>query len=157
MPDFVSDVLNKKVSETEKPVPKPVGTYLVAVLAVPEKRDVQQRDGAQREVITFQVKAMAAQADVDQEKLADPKVGDLSAWPPRNYDIYGVDTPEGENRLKEFLVNILGLDPGDKTYAEIFSETPGKQFLATFEHRPFTDKNTGQPEISWDIKSVAKV
>lgn len=157
MADF-SSILNKKASEIEKPLPKPPGTYLGMVVGLPNQRTVNTKDG-ERLILSHRLKAMAPMEDVDRDLLSDPKVGDIQTWPSFSKDFW-VDSPEGENQYKEFLVNILGIDPGppdnSKTLGEMAAETPSKQLVFELKHRPFTDKNTNEPGIATDVGTLAK-
>jgi hypothetical protein len=155
MVDF-TEILGKKAAEVEKPRPKPTGTYLAAVQGMPKQKTAMVQ-GEERKILSFSIKVMAPRGDdVDQEELADPKVGEISAWPSFNKDIW-IDTPEGEHALRMFLQNTLAIEPGKKSLGEMAAEAPGKQLLVTLKHRPYTDKNTNEAEIATDIGATAAV
>lgn len=153
MPDF-TDVLGKKAADVEKPVPKPVGSYLASIQGMPKQKKVNAQ-GEERLIISFSCKAQSPMEDVDADDLANTKVGEVSAWPSFNRDFW-IDTPEGEYQLREFLTKVLDIEPGDKTLGEMCAESPGKQLIITLKHRPYTDKNTNEAEIATDIGGVAK-
>lgn len=149
-----SELLNKPAEAVEKPKPKPVGTYQ-AVIQGPAVDKTVKVQGEDRGLLEFKLKMMAAFEGVDADQLAE--VGEVSSWPPLTYSIW-YDTPEGEFQLRQFLEVTLAIDSsGSKTFGELLAQVPGKQLLATLKHRPFVDKNTGQPEIATDIGSVAKI
>lgn len=157
--DF-TEILGKKAVDVEKPLPKPTGTYLAAIQGMP-KQKTPQVAGEERKILSFSCKMIQPRGDdVDLEALDDPKVGEISAWPSFNHDIW-VDTPEGEYTLRMFLTNVLGIEPGSakdsKSLGQMVAEAPGKQLLCTLKHRPYTDKNTQQAEIATDIGSTAAV
>lgn len=148
MVDF-SDILNKPAAEVEKPKPRPTGTYLGTIHGMPD-----QRTAGDQPILSFKVKLIAPQDDVDREALADhPAVTD---WPPMKRDIFISEPWE----LKKFLTETLGIDPGpednSKTLAQMVAEAPGKQLMATLHHRPYTDRD-GQPAIATEIKGTAHV
>ena len=149
MVDF-TNVLNKKVEEVEKPKPKPAGTYLAAINGQAQQltRTVQ---GNERLILSFSLKLLVPQADVDSSDFAD--AGDIVSWPSRNHDIW-IDSPEGEWQLRRFLTEVLKIEPGDKSFGEMIAEAPGLQLHAKIRHRPYTDRD-GQPAIAWEIESVA--
>lgn len=153
MPDF-TDVLGKKAADVEKPVPKPVGSYLASIQGMPKQKKVNAQD-EERLIISFACKAQSPMDDVDADDLANPKVGEVSIWPSFNRDFW-VDTPEGEYQLREFLTKVLDIEPEDKTLGEMCAESPGKQLIITLKHRPYTDRNTNEAEIATDIGGVAK-
>ena len=101
---------------------------------------------------------MAEQQVDDQEELS--KQGDISDWYPQVYGIF-YETPEGRYNLKNFLSETLGIDPGsgkdEKSLSEMIAESMGSQLLVTLKHEPYTDRNTGQPEIATRVGGVAKV
>jgi hypothetical protein len=152
--DF-NDVLNMKPSEIEKPKPRPIGTYLGAVQKY-ELKDITTRNG-DRKVCSFTIKLMMAQQVDDQEELA--KQGDVSDWFPLTHDIF-YETPEGRYGLKQFLSEVLAIDPGsgknEKTLSEMVASSPGAQLLVTLRHEPYMSKQN-TPEIATRIGGVAKV
>lgn len=153
MVDF-TDILGKKAAEIEKPVPKPVGSYLASLQGMPKQKKVNA-GGEERLIVSFSCKAQSPMDDVDADDLANPKVGEISTWPSFNKDFW-VDTLEGEYQLTQFLTNVLDITPGKKSLGEMCAESPGRQLIITLKHRPYTDKNTNEAEIATDIGAVAK-
>jgi extradiol dioxygenase family protein len=68
------------------------------------------------------------------------------------YDIWLDDL----NQLKRFLVDVLGIDEAGRTFKEMIADSPGRQCLATIEHKPFTNK-AGEPDIAANITRVARL
>jgi hypothetical protein len=153
MPDF-TDILSKKAADVEKPVPKPVGSYLSSIQGMPKQKKVNVQ-GEERLIVSFNCKAGSPMEDVDLDDLNNPKVGEISTWPSFNKDIW-IDTPEGEYQLREFLTKTLDIEPGKKSLGEMCAEAPGRQLIITLKHRPYTDKNTNEAEIATDIGATAK-
>lgn len=152
MVDFTS-ILSKPAEAIEKPKPKPVGHYLAAVQGLPQQKTVTAQ-GEERAVLSFKVKILMAREVEDQEALAAS--GDPSSWAPLNYDIW-VDTPEGEWQLRKFLTEVLGIEASGKSLGQMVGEAPGSQLLVKVGHRPYQNKQTGEPEIATQIDSVAHV
>jgi hypothetical protein len=153
MVDF-TDILSKKAADIEKPVPKPVGSYLATIQGMPKQKKVNVQ-GEERLIVSFNCKAMSPMDDVDLDDLNNPKVGEISTWPSFNKDIW-IDTPEGEYQLEQFLTNTLDIEQGKKSLGEMCAEAPGRQLIITLKHRPYTDKNTNEAEIATDIGATAK-
>lgn len=148
MANFLDALSTKKASETEKPKPKPTGTYMGAVSKLPEGRKVTTKNG-EASVIEFSFKMIAPHSDVEGD------TGDISGWPPLRKS-YWPDTEEGEWAMKQFLEQVLGLELADKTYGELFAESVNRQCLCTLVHSPYVDKD-GQPGIRTDIGAVAAI
>lgn len=148
MVDF-NDVLNKPAAEIEKPPIRPAGTYLASITAMPEVLTRNTKDG-ERQILSFKAKLVAPKDDVSQDAMsAQPEI---STWPPMNYDIWLSDDLFP---LKRFLNEVLGIEVGDKTIKEMLADVPGRTFLATIEHKPYTDKSTGQPSLAANITKTA--
>ena len=149
MVDFTS-ILSKKAELTSKPKPKPIGTYLAAIVGHPNQKEVKVQ-GEDKPVISFSTKVLSPGPDV----VLSPEDGDVSSWAPFRYDIW-VDGPEGEYRLRTFLENSIGLSVKGKSYGELLAECPGRQLTIALRHRPYVDRNTGEAEIATEIASTAK-
>lgn len=154
MADF-EDVLNMKPSEIEKPKPRPLGVYLGGVEKY-ELRTVATKNG-DRKIASFSIKLMAPVEVEDMEALAEQ--GDIADWYPLTNDIF-YETPEGRYGLKQFLSDVLVIDPGEghneKSLSEMIAESPGKRLNVTLKHEPYTSRQ-GTPEIGTRIASVARV
>lgn len=157
MVDFAA-ILGKKATDIEKPLPKPTGTYLGQITGMPEQRTVTV-NGEERGILARKVRLIMPLADVDQSAIGSKGIGEITSWAPFSYDSW-IDTPEGEFQYREFLVNVLGIDPGTpknpRSLGEMAAEEAGKQLSVTIIHKPYTNKSTGQPEIAANIGAVAK-
>lgn len=158
MPNFES-VLDKRVTDVEKPKPKPTGTYGAIITGTPEFRTMPNKQGGEdHKIVSFKIKAQYAGPDVDPDQLAD--VGsEVPSWPAFTHDIF-YGTPEGEWALVQFLTNTLGIDPGEgkaaKSVREILAEAPGKQLTIELKHEPYVNRS-GEADIATRIKSTAKI
>lgn len=154
MADF-EDVLNMKPSEIEKPKPRPLGTYLGGIEKY-ELRTTQTKNG-DRKIADFSVKLMAPVEVEDQEALSEQ--GDIADWYPLVHGIF-YETPEGRYALKQFLGDVLAIDPGEgsseKSLSEMIAESPGRRLNVTLKHEPYQSRQ-GTAEIATRIASVARV
>lgn len=153
MPNF-TDALSKKVSEVEKPKPRPAGFYLSMIQGMPSVKTVKTKDG-DKEIVSFTCKPLMPQKVEDQDALnALPAV---SEWPPQSLDFW--EGEQGEWALKQFLLNSLDIEPGppnkSKTFGEMLAESAGKQVVTEYENYPYTDR-AGELQIGTRIKSTAK-
>jgi len=143
-PDFTS-ILNKSVSDVEKPKPLPVGTYLCMVNGNAEFTKIGQKETP---AAIFQLKPLQPQDDVDREALAD--VGEWSNRAIRHTMFLSEDALY---RLKEFLGH-LGFDTGGhETLSQLLAQVPGKQCMVQVGHRPSPD---GQ-QLYVEVKKTASV
>lgn len=139
------DVLNKSADEVEKPKAKPAGSYLGSVTAMPKEKKATVQ-GEERTILEWSVKLMVPQDDVSQDALAEHPP--ISQWPPQRYDLWLTDDLWG---LKRFLTEVLGIDGAGKSFKEMIAEAPGKQAIFKGELKPYTDKNTGEPSLAFNI------
>ena len=156
MADFTS-ILSKKATEVEKPKPKPAGTYLGQTVGMPSQKTATVQ-GEERLIMSFKLKAIAAMQDVDAALIGSEGIGEISSWPTFNHDFW-VDSPEGEFRFKQFLTEVLKVDPGPtdnpKSLGEMAAESAGRQLTFTLIHKPYIDKNTNEPAIAANVGATA--
>lgn len=123
--DF-SSLLSADITSVERPKPKPVGTYRLRVIKVPDP--VESRDkGTPGMQFTFAY--VEALADVDPDLLAEV---DLTKGTLR--DTFWL-TDDALYRFREFLEKI-GLDVETKTFKEIIPETPNQEVYAYISQQP---------------------
>ncbi len=148
-----TDALNKPVDTVEKPKPKPAGTYLSMISGMPEVRK-QMAQGEEREILSFKAKPLQARDGVDEDDLLAHDA--VNTWPPQKIEFW--DGDGGEYAAVQFLINVLGIDPGPKgkakTIGQMCAEAAGKQLLTTYENYPYQDK-AGEMQIGTRIKSSA--
>ncbi len=156
MPDF-TQILSKRAVDVEKPPLKPFGTYLaVFVGAFKHKTVVVQ--GEEKDVVAWTIKLISAKDDVDQEALANEKLGDIGSWAPFTYEMW-IDGPEGEFKFRTFLEKTACVDPGppedSKSLGQMAGEVSGKHCVVTLVPNAWTDKNTGEPMLNAKIGAIA--
>lgn len=148
-----TDILSRPVQSIEKPKPRPLGTYYAVVQGLPKQREITGKDGSQSLILDYLFKLTSVKS------LEDPDNADAAStvtdWAPLTKGFF-VNSEESEWAHRQFLVNTLGIEPGDKTIGQMMAESPGRQVLVTTKHRPYTDAN-GEAGIATDIASVAKV
>lgn len=140
-----ADVLNRPAAAVEKPKPYPIGTYLCIVDGPAEISKVGKK---QTDAAIFKLKILAPGADVDPAAVAE--AGGVAG---KQLRITYWLTEDALYRLKQFLVDHLGLAEGSKTLGELLAEAPGCQVYANVGHRPSEDGQT----LYADVKSTAKV
>ena len=144
MTDFAS-ILSKPASAVERPKPMPVGTYLGLVQGPPEFTTIGKENTP---IANFTLRYLRANDDVDSTQLAD--VGGLENKTIKHRYFL---TEAAMYRLKEFLVDHLGIEEGNQTIGQLCSQAAGRQVYFTIGHRPSQDGT----QIYSEIKSTAKV
>ena len=125
------EILNRKASDIKPPKAYPVGTYhcLVDGPLTPGKSSQKQTDFLQAKF-----KILSPQGDVDAAAAAEGQVVGKTI----TNDYYITDTAVW--RLKELLVEHLGIEPGEEGTAsekglkEMVAEAPGTQVLVKLKH-----------------------
>jgi len=150
-----TDILNKPAEQIEKPKPRPVGTYLCVVNGPHKQREVKGKDGTEFPVVDVNLKAMQAQEDVDQSALAES--GGVGFNIQNTFFLTNAEGNDNSWPLKNFLENHLGISSQGKSLAQMLSEAPGKQVLATVKHEMYVDKSTNEPAVAMRLAGTAKV
>lgn len=141
--DFAS-ILSQRSESIERPKPVPVGTYAAMVEGIPEMRNIGKKDTPAAE---FSFKLIAPGPDVDTTALTE--MGGLTDKKLRKPFFL---TEESLYRLKEFLVDHLGIDEGKKSIGELISESPNRSVTVVVSHRLSEDKS----QVYAEIKSTAR-
>lgn len=124
MPTF-EEILNKPASEIKPPEALPVGTYHAMVDGPPEPGKSSQK---QTDYLRFKFKILQPMGDVDAAKAAEQQVNGKTI----TSDYYITDGAVW--RLKELLVDHLGIEEEKKSLREMVSEAPGQQVLVKLKH-----------------------
>lgn len=137
-----SDVANKKADEIERPPLPPVGTYLWLVTKIPT---IQENVKDQWDIVEYQVKAVAAQDDVDAEAIA--AYGNVSNITNRIAFLFDTTDPakfaQTEYNHKRFLAEHLQCWEDGAGLKEAMNSSVNHQFLGTVKWTP--DKQ--DPEV----------
>lgn len=146
------DILSKPAANIEPPKPLPVGTYLCIIDGQPEFAKIGKE---QTDCLNFKLKPIQAQPDVDQTALQEALVvnGAPSALGDKSIRHRLFITEASIWRLKQFLVDHLGIEQGTKSLGELIPESQGRQVLVTLGHRASDD---GQ-QVFTEVKATAKV
>jgi hypothetical protein len=128
------DILNRKSSDIRSPQPFPVGTMHCLVDGPPEPGQSSQKQAL---LLRFKFKILAPMKDVDAAQAAEQQIVGKSFT-----DDFYIENADW--RLKEFLVDALGIDGGDgtpqeKSLKEMLAESPGKQVLVKLRHEMSRD------------------
>lgn len=131
MSNFAS-VLNKRADDIEAPVPIPVGRYIGVVAGPAEFKEIgkNQTPGA-----VLKIRLLQPMEDVDAEALAA-----AGGIPERTLNHTVWLSEDAEYRTKTFLTEDLGLEAGNKTLGELFSEVHGATVGVLIKHEPSQDQ-----------------
>lgn len=152
MPSF-QEILKTKAKDVERPEPYPIGTYLCVVGGLPKLAETGDNKA---KTANFQLKIIAPQEDVDPESVASytTKFGALQGKIiPHNIFLENQDGGSNLWRLKQFLVEHLDIEEGNKGLDEMINETPNRQVLVKGGHQP---SKTGDA-VYFRVESTFKV
>lgn len=138
-------LLSKPVESAEKPPLLPMGTYLGMIQG---HRFDESRD-KKTPFVEFEVKLLAAEADVDQAALAEIK--DLSK---RTQRVTFYLTDDSLFRLREFLENHVKLNCKGRGFGEVIPETTNQQIKVHIKHVP-SKTNVGEVYANVDQTAAA--
>ena len=142
------DILNKPAADIEAPKPLPVGTYLCIVNGQPEHKQMGKNN---TDCFEFNLQFLQAGQDVDQQALLETLKGKNLNERSLKHRLFVTD--DSVWRLKEFLVDDLGIEQGTRGLGEMIPEAMGRQCYVTIGHRAGEDGK----QIYMDIKDTAKV
>lgn len=133
--DF-KEIAKTKLDEVKKVPLPPVGTYRWVITKLPAIRDFKGGDGTEYQSVEFPVQAVQALEDVDVTEypgeISEIRQS-LSFMFDRNDEVAFI---QAQNRVKNFLVNILQCVGEDASLAEGFNASVKKQFLAPITWTP---------------------
>ena len=139
-----ADALDTNVSDVEAAPMLPVGTYIWEV-----QKDYETRAaGDDWEVISWLVRCVSAEDDVDEDELADfgDPAGEIARVEFMSPTTSGKEGDRGRqntlNQIKNFLTNALQL-PEEGSMGEMMAAAKGNQFLAQATH----DQDKNNPDI----------
>jgi hypothetical protein len=123
-------ILDRPSSEIERPKPLPVGHYLTVTQGLPR---FDKSTKKQTEFAEFTLKFLQPLDDVDPEELKT--FGELTDKT-MTHTFYL--TEKSAYRLKEFMVEDLGIEEAD-TLRAMIDETPNRQVVVQIKHTPSDD------------------
>lgn len=126
----LTDLLNARADEQEKPKPLPVGHYYCVFAGPPEYAKINDKDVANLKLVPKQ-----AQQDVDAGVLAEQ--GGIGERVLRH--TFWLE-PENLWRVKE-LAETIGIDVAGKTIGQIMGEFQNKGCTVKVKHQPSKDGN----------------
>jgi hypothetical protein len=140
------EILNQPAT-AEPPSALPVGTYLCIIDGQPE---ISQKGKNNNHCVTFSLKPIQAQGDVDQQALMDALKEKALQDKKVKLDMWLTD--DAAWRLDAFFDN-LGLDRTKGNRSQLIGESMGKQVLVTLSH---TTSQDGK-QVFAQVKNTAKV
>ena len=136
-PDFAG-ILNRQSGDVERPKPLPIGEYLFKIKGLPNF-DKSSKKGTP--YVEFTCIPIEAQESVDTDDLQESltrKSGKKQLQDMvQKLTFYLTD--DALFRLKEFMVNDLSIEEGDKTLQAMIDETANAEFIGTIKHTPTND------------------
>jgi len=141
------DILNTTASDIKPPKALPVGEYISVVDGQPE---ITKLGVKQTNAVIFSLKPMQAAESVNKDQLIAALDGRALQDKKIRHTIFV--TPESKYRIKQFLVDHLGLD-GDQPIGQLIPQAMGRQVVVTIGHRAADDGST----IYQEVKSTAHV
>jgi len=142
MTDF-QDILNKPLTDIDRPKPYPVGTYTALVEGLPKFEKVGEN---QTNCVDFTLRFLSAGEDVDQAALQE--AGGINGKTIRHRVFL---TEDSAWRAKKFLADDLGIE-GATNLTQLINQAPGRQCLITIRHRPAKDGSVVYSEIAQTAK-----
>ena len=140
-----ADALNRKADDVEKPKPLPVGTYLCTVAGPAEMKEIGQNSTP---AAIFQFKVISPEGDVDMEALSN--AGGAQGKTLRQTFFL---TEDALYRLKDFLVDVCGIEPNGRSLGEMLPDAVNRMFKATVKHRPSQDGTQIYAEVNHMTKA----
>lgn len=151
-PNF-SSILDRKPSEIEEPKAMPVGTYLVIL-----QGQYQTGESSQKKTpfVFFPSKVLQAQDDVSVDEI-NTFGGVQGKELKGRQGLQFYTSEDAMYRLKEFLIDHLGIDPmgsdgTERSIKEMLADAPGKQVLVQITHQPSPDGKRLFGQVSATMK-----
>lgn len=141
------DILNTTAANIKPPKALPVGEYICVVDSQPEFTKVGQK---QTNAVDFMMKPMQAKESVNKDQLIESLDGKALQDKRIRHRVFV--TPDSKFRIKQFLVDHLGLD-ADQPIGMLIPQAMGRQVVVTIGHRAAEDGST----IYQEVKSTAHV
>ncbi len=126
----ISDILNRKVEETEAPKPLPVGSYNCIVKGHPEQGESSKK---KTPFLKFTLQITSPREDVDEDAIKE--YGEVVG---KTIDAIYYTTDDALFMLRDFLES-LGLDIQGKSYSVCIDESPNCEVIAYVKQEPSQD------------------
>lgn len=140
MTDKFASILDRPVSEIEKPKPYPAGTYRCTVQGLPRYDKSAKK---QTEFVEFTLQPTSAKDDVDEKALAE--MGGLNKPIKATYYL----TEDAAWRLQKFLGDLgFDIETDEATPRQMIEESPGSEVYVTLKHRPSQDGRSIFAEVA---------
>ena len=136
-PDFAG-ILNRQSGDVERPKPLPIGEYLFKIKGLPNFDKSSKKGTPYVEFTCVPIEAQDSVYADDLEESLTRKSGKKQLQDMvQKLTFYLTD--DALFRLKEFMVNDLSIEEGDKTLQAMIDETANAEFIGTIKHTPTND------------------
>jgi hypothetical protein len=136
-PDFAG-ILNRQSGDVERPKPLPIGEYTFKVKGLPNF-DKSAKKGTP--YVEFTCVPIAPMDSVDADDLQESltRKSGVKQLSDMVQKLTFYLTEDALWRLKEFLLNDLQIEEGEKTLQAMIEEAPNSEFIGTIKHAPTND------------------
>ncbi len=142
----ITDLLNKRAEDVEKPKPLPTGFYLCIIDGLPKIEEVQTKKGPMH-VAELSLKPVQAGEDVDHAMLSEQ--GGIGERKLRHTLWIAEDSLW---RIKDLAVK-LGIEVDGKNLGQVIQEFSARQCMAKVIHKPSADGS----ELFANIETITGV
>lgn len=141
------DILNTTASDIKPPKALPAGDYICVVDGQPEITKIGQK---QTNAVIFSLKPMQAKESVNKDLLIEALDGKALQDKKIRHTVFV--TPDSKYRIKQFLVDHLGLDK-DTAIGQLIPQAMGRQVVVNVGHKASEDGTT----VYQEVKATAHV
>lgn len=136
-PNFAG-ILDRQSGDVERPKPLPIGPFVWKVKGLPEFGESNTK---KTPYVEFTCIPLSATDEVDPEALEEALIrkSGKKMLSDMVQKLTFYLTEDALWRLKEFLVDTLKIEEGDKTLAAMISEAPNSEFIGEIRHAPTKD------------------
>lgn len=131
-----SNLLKDNIDDIEAPSPAPAGSYNALVTG----HEFGESQNNKTPYCRMLIKPLQPLEDVDEEQFAEFQANDRGGWDADyrfNQDFWL--TPDAKFRLKNFLVETLGLEGSGRTLEDLIPESVNASLTITLKHNPSRD------------------
>lgn len=131
-----SDLLKDNIDDIEAPTPAPAGSYNAIVTG----HEFGESQNNKTPYCRMLIKPLEPLADVDEDQFKEFQENDRGGWD----DDYRFKqdfwlTPDAKFRLKNFLIDALGLEGSGRTLEDLIPESVSQSLTITLKHNPSKD------------------
>lgn len=133
----VAAILDKQTDEIKRPKPAPTGVYE----AIIQSYRFDESSKKKTPFVEFEIKLLSVRGEVDDDLLET--AGGMSEVGKKGYSATYYLTDNAAFMLKDYLIDVLGMNGSGRTIGEMLPETVNAKMLVTIIHKTSEDgKNT---------------